>query len=262
MSMEGTYYRAAGQGPPEVNQMEPWPKAIFFDVGETLVRPRRPYDELLEEVSHTLGLDLQADLVSGLATRIDRRVADRARQMLPFTFPAEASQQFWFDTYHGFFIGFLSGRDAHRLAQGLLELLSAPAGYMLYEDAIPTLEQLRADGHRLGIISNWEAWLPTLLEEYDLAPFFQHIVISGLCGMEKPDSRIFTRALDEGGYQPAEVVYVGDRPAHDVEPVFTVGMRPILLDRTNRYSEGAPCQRIGSLNELPMALHVSSRKVT
>lgn len=234
------------------------PRAIFFDVGETLIRPRRPYGDLLLEVSHELSIGLPAELLSGLATRIDARVAERTRHMQPFTFPADESQRFWYETYHGFFACYLSPTDAGRLAQGLLELLSSPAGYALFEDTVTTLERLRADGYRLGIISNWEVWLPMLLDAVGLAPIFDHVVISGVCGIEKPDTRIFARALDEGGYRPAEVVYVGDRPAHDVEPVCRVGMTPILLDRSNRYSHDIPCQRIGSLSELPTMLHIAA----
>jgi putative hydrolase of the HAD superfamily len=230
------------------------PRAIFFDVGETLLQPRQPYGDLLTEVSHDLGVDLPAALADGLSTRIDTRVAARTQQMLPFTFPTAESQRFWYETYHGFFLEFLAATDARRLAQGLLQRLSSPAGYALFEETVATLNHLRDEGYRLGIISNWEAWLPTLLTITGIAPFFDHIVISGVCGLEKPDPRIFMLALDEGGYRPDEVVYIGDRPAHDVEPAVKAGIRPILLDRGNCHPLLGLHQRIGSLGELPAAL--------
>ncbi len=230
------------------------PRAIFFDVGETLVRPRRAYDELLAEVSEALGVALPADIAGGLAARIEVRVTERSQQGLPFTFPADASRQFWFETYHGFLVDLMATTDARRLAEGLLKLLSSTAGYAPFDDAIPTLKRLRAKGYRLGIISNWEAWLPTLLRDCDLAPFFQHVVISGVCGVEKPDARIYTLAMEEGGYQPGEVIYVGDRPAHDVIPAKQTGLIPILIDRGDRYRQHDATSRIGSLSELPAVL--------
>lgn len=230
------------------------PLAVWFDVGETLVRPRRPYTESLAAVSRPLGVDVPADLPNGLAAHIDVRIADRTQQLLPFTFPADASQQFWFDTYHEFFVEFLSASDARRLAQGLLDLLSSPAGYAAYDDAVPTLERLRADGYRLGVVSNWEAWLPTLLDTAGIASFFDHIVISGVCGIEKPDPRIFTLAMEAGGDRPGEAIYVGDRPAHDVAPAREAGMIPILLDRGDRHPQHDAQARIGTLSELHAVL--------
>lgn len=228
------------------------PRAIFFDVGETLLRPRQPYGDLLREIGHQLNVELPAQLLGDMATHIDARVAERTEQMLPFTFPAEVSQRFWYETYYGLFVRFLPDTDACRLAMGFLQLLSSPAGYTLFEEAVETLKHLREDGYRLGIISNWEGWLPTLLECVGIDSLFDHIVISGMCGLEKPDIRIFTLALARGGYRPDEVIYVGDRPAHDVEPALRVGISPVLLDRADRYPHDSTYPRIRSLAELPV----------
>lgn len=237
---------------PSTNEANQRPSAIFFDVGETLIRPLRPYRSLVREISVKLGFTLSVEALNGLSDRMDARVAERTRQRLPFTFPAAESQRFWLETYRDYFAGFLPGVHSLLLAEELLDHLSSPTGYAPFEDTVATLEKLRDDGYRLGIISNWEAWLPALLEAVGIKPFFDHIVISGECGFEKPDTGIFTLALDEGGYRPDEVVYVGDRPTHDVEPAREVGIRPILLDRANRYLCDAACRRIGSLSELPL----------
>jgi putative hydrolase of the HAD superfamily len=230
------------------------PRAIFFDVGETLLRPRQPYGDLLREIGHQLNVDLPAKLLGGLDAHIDARVAERTEQMLPFTFPADVSQRFWYETYYGLFVRFVPNAVACRLAMSFLQLLSSPAGYTLFEETVPTLKRLREDGYRLGIISNWEGWLPELLECVGIESLFDHIVISGMCGFEKPDTRVFTLALVQGGYRPDEVIYVGDRPAHDVGPAQEAGVCPILLDRANRYPHVSTCLRIHSLSELPLVV--------
>lgn len=231
-----------------------WPRAVFFDVGETLVRARHPYGELLADLGRGAGLDLPLEAIDGLAAHVDTCVLARSQQRLPFTFPAAESQRFWLETYQGFLARYLTDTDALRLASAYRDLLSSNAGYALYEDTVPALARLREEGYPLGIISNWEAWLPSLLDQAGLTPFFSHITISGLCGVEKPDPGIFRRALQESGYQPGEIVYVGDRPAHDVEPAFALGILPILLDRTDRYLDDPTYQRIASLGDLPITL--------
>ena len=243
-----------GKGVPSVNGMSDWPRAIFFDVGDTLVRARRPYDETIAAISQDIGLKLPVAAIDNLAAHLDACVMTRTEQLRPFTFPAPESQQFWLETYHSFFARFLSDVEALQLAHAVRALLSSPAGYALFDDTVPTLERLRAHGYRLGIISNWEAWLPELLEATHINTYFDHVIISGVCGVEKPDPRIFTLAVQESGYGTDEVVYIGDRPAHDVEPALAVGITPILLDQTGRYPDSQTPIRITSLSELPTVL--------
>lgn len=225
-------------------------RAVFFDVGDTLLRPRRTFGSLLAEVSRELGISLPPALQNGLAARIEDRIAERTRQRQPFTFPIEVSQQFWYDTYHDYLRDYLSRSHAHQLAESLLAELSGPGGYVLFDDTIDTLVELHRDGYHLGIISNWEAWLPALLKVSGLARYVDTVVISGICRVEKPDPRIFALALAEAGLAPGEVVYVGDRPAHDVIPARQAGITPILLDREGRFSDHTGWPRISSLDQV------------
>lgn len=149
---------------------------------------------------------------------------------------------------------FLAPVEADRLTRRLLDLLSSPHGYELYADTRVTLDRLGRRSYRLGVISNWEAWLPSLLAALGIAEDFDHVVISGECGFEKPDARIFAYALQKSGYRPDEVIYVGDRSAHDVEPALVAGIRPILLDRNARYPQSNQYQSIASLHELLLDL--------
>jgi len=229
-------------------------RAVFFDVGDTLAHPRQPHADLLAYVCHAEGFALDSTARAAFGDYLAARVAARAREGRPFTFPPEESQRFWLETYREFLNRYLPAAPAERVAIAYRAVLSAPGGYALYDDALPALAQLRAHGLALGIISNWEAWLPTLLDATGLRPFFDHIVISGCCGVEKPDPRIFALALAEGGYRPVEVAYVGDSLAHDVVPALALGITPVLLDRAGRHGPVPGCRRIAALDALPAAL--------
>ena len=57
-----------------------------------------------------------------------------------------------------------------------------------------------------------------------LAGRFQHVIISGECGFEKPSPKIFHRALAAAGCEAGDAMFVGDDPVRDVQGAAAVGM--------------------------------------
>jgi putative hydrolase of the HAD superfamily len=129
------------------------------------------------------------------------------------------------------------GIDDHRAADVLYETFSNPENYVLFDDAVPTLEALRARGLRLGIISNFEGWLAKLLDHLEIRDLFEVVAISGDLGIQKPDPRIFHWAMGEAGVVPSQTLYVGDNPNFDAQPAHDMGMTGVLLDRHGRWAD-------------------------
>jgi len=80
------------------------------------------------------------------------------------------------------------------------------------------------------------------------------IFISDQLGISKPNPKLYQRACAAMGLMPAEVMYVGDSPLADIDPVNSLGMISVRLHRSNRY-EGVqgktqPRYEIQSLDEL------------
>jgi hypothetical protein len=68
------------------------------------------------------------------------------------------------------------------------------------------------------------------MERLGLARYLDFVLDSGEVGVEKPDPRIFARALAEAGLRPSEAVYVGDFYSIDVVGARAAGMDTVLLD--------------------------------
>jgi HAD superfamily hydrolase (TIGR01662 family) len=122
--------------------------------------------------------------------------------------------------------------------------------FSLYEDALPVLEELRAHGLKLGVVSNGERDLDEFVSHHGLE--VDVAVGSKSHGVRKPDPSIFEAALAALGVAPAEAAMVGDSPEDDVEGARALGMRALLLDRDQRYPD-VP-ERIPDLFALPAAL--------
>lgn len=107
------------------------------------------------------------------------------------------------------------------------------------------LDRLRAAGVGLVLVSNAAPDLPAFLGELDLARRFDHLVVSGILGVEKPDPRIFREALRVCGADPASVVHAGDLYEIDVVGARSAGIRGVLVDPSGTRTD-ADCPRFPS----------------
>ncbi len=115
-----------------------------------------------------------------------------------------------------------------------LELYFAPEEerWITYEDAVETLKQLRAQGLRVGAISNATdgAFIEYITRNGGVQPFLDPIISSSEMPWRKPDPRIFQHVLDAWQLPADQVVMVGDGPRVDVLGAHRAGMPAILLE--------------------------------
>jgi putative hydrolase of the HAD superfamily len=225
---------------------------VFFDAGETLVHPAPSFPELFAQTVTREGHPRTADqIVDGLSMVSDEFTRAAVEEELWTTHP-DRSRRFWIRVYERF-LEALGIVDATGLTETLYGTFTSIENYEAFDDVVPTLERLQADGYLLGVISNFEPWLEELLARLSLDVWLPVRVISGLEGVEKPDPTIFRLALERSGFAPGEVVYVGDIPDFDIAPTSALGMFPVLIDRRGRHPdhEGA---RVSDLRELPGVL--------
>jgi HAD superfamily hydrolase (TIGR01549 family) len=140
------------------------------------------------------------------------------------------------------------------------ELHAYHAKHNLWEsvpaDVPPALARFRAAGLRLVVVSNANGTLAAVFERLGLRPFFDHLLDSHLEQVEKPDPRIFERALARSGGRADRTVHVGDFYQVDVVGARSAGIEAVLLDSAGLYPE-ADCPRVSSLSGLADALRAA-----
>lgn len=112
-----------------------------------------------------------------------------------------------------------------------------------------TLSQLRKRGYILGVISNIDGRLKSLLDSLDMSGHFRCIIDSAVVGIEKPDPGIFHKAVEAAETRVESCVYVGDIYAIDIEGARRAGMTGILIDPLLLHDE-FDCPKIGKFNDL------------
>ena len=228
---------------------------VFFDAGETLLRPHPSFPELFATTARAAGRDVTPEEVAAVQSKVAPHLVDLAAddggEPLRYegsSLSAEGSRKFWTHLYERLLAEL--GLEDDGLATRLFEVFSDSSSYKLFDDVTGTLERIKTDGYRIGLISNFESWLDEMLVELEVGHHFDPAIISGVEGVEKPDARIYELALERAGVTPEQAVHVGDSPGMDIDPATSVGMHAILLDRLGRYAN-APGHRILSLEDLP-----------
>jgi len=230
-------------------------RAVFFDAGETLVHPAPSFAKLFAQVVTREGYPRDSVAISeGLAMVTDefRRASD---EHALWTTAPERSRRFWLGVYDRFLDVLDLPRD-DGLADTLYRAFTDRTNYASFDDVGSALEALRDAGLKLGVISNYEAWLEDLLLDLELTSLLSVRVVSGIEGVEKPDPAIFHLALQRIGLPASDVVYVGDVPDFDIDPAAAVGMFPVLIDRRGRHPDFTG-PRVSDLRQLPALLEAS-----
>jgi FMN phosphatase YigB (HAD superfamily) len=169
-------------------------KAVFFDVGETLVDEERYWREVARSVDlgpHVIWAALGVTIARGEEhfglwrhLGIDRPSA-------------------WDDIVY-------SADD-------------------LYPDAVACLESVHAMGLLVGLAGNQNAALESWAHGAGLP--VDIVTGSANLGVRKPDPAFFAGIVEASGCVPAEVAYVGDRADNDVRPAASAGLVAIHLRR-------------------------------
>ena len=101
----------------------------------------------------------------------------------------------------------------------------------VFEGAVETIEWFRAQGVRLGMMTNGAAAAQRAkIERFDLERYFDHIIVEGEFGFGKPDRRVFETLMTELRAEPANAWAVGDSLAGDVLPAIEMGMHGVWVD--------------------------------
>jgi putative hydrolase of the HAD superfamily len=230
-------------------------RAVLFDAGETIVYPHPSFPELLATILARRGHHVDPAAIREQVHVVADIFTKAAEEGELWSTSPERSRAFW-DRVYRRLLGQLDIPFDDLMAGAIYGTFTDLGNYRLFDDVVPTLDRLRRDGLRLGVVSNFEEWLERLLESLGVTPYFEVRVISGVEGVEKPDPKIFRLALERMEVEPEAAAYVGDSVHFDVEPASALGMLGVLLDRRGRFPDHDGV-RITSLGELPAVLEAA-----
>jgi len=224
-------------------------KAVFFDVGGTLLKVHPSVGEVYAELARGHGFSGSPAEVDQQFRRLWKKIG--GIESLGRQSGLTIEKKFWRDLVFAVFEHFGGLRDFENYFEQVYEAFRGKDRWRVYQDVLDSeiLPTLKRRGVVLGVISNWDSRLPDTLEAMGLARHFDFILASTVVGSAKPDQKIFVEALRLSGAHGNEACHIGDEPETDITGARQAGVDAILIDRTSRYGDFA-FPKINSFLEL------------
>ncbi len=222
-------------------------RAVFFDVGGTLIRPWPSVGAVYVAVGARHGFQSDPEEMEQAF-----HAAWKAEKSAEATSGLTMADEDWWRSLVYRTLNFcgLNGGRKQRLAYfaELSEVFARPDVWQVYPDAVETLRMARTRGLHVGVISNWDRRLRPLLNGLGLGGLVDSMTISCEVGAEKPAEKIFRVALQSANVRPDEALHVGDSYEEDVSGAANVGMRATLIDREGNGTKR--CVAVRDLREI------------
>ena len=215
--------------------MDSRPKAIFFDVGNTLLFPNR---ERILAPLYQRGLIPTDDQLRSL----ERKTKKEFDALLEHN--GKPDHGFWHLFYSHLFEELRISDDL--LRDTLVAATRISANWCEIRPLTREVLDRLSKKYQIGVISNADGKIADVLAHCGIADCFRNVTDSGNVGCEKPNPAIFQAALRKMKVAAEESLYVGDVYSVDYLGATRVGMQAILFDIAGVYKgDGFP--RVESL---------------
>src|SRR6476646_4504696 len=178
-------------------------RAVLFDAAETLFTTRGSVGEIYAGVARKYGSQASSE-------DIQAAFLNNFRGAGPLT--ASDQKGWWKDLVYRVFsqVGMFENFD--RFFDEVYDRFRDSQGWVLFPESLAVLEQLKQWRLKLGIISNFDSRIYSVLDSLGIRQFFDAVVLSSETGYCKPDAEIFAAGSSAIGVDPSEALFVGDSP--------------------------------------------------
>src|SRR6187402_416247 len=211
-----------------MNDRRPPLRAVFLDIGETVMRPNPSWEAVYAIAFREFGVDVEMGALHAAL----RRAYHHGGWGMGGGF--EPTEETSFRRTIDIDAAAIDELGLEPMPEGffrrLAELFMVTSHWHIFPDAYATLAALQERELVVGAVSNWLWNLPELLHALDLVKHFDFIAASSRIGFEKPHPRIFEWALEQSGVEASEAIHVGDHVDADVLGASGVGIQGVLID--------------------------------
>ncbi|MBW4616497.1 MAG: HAD family hydrolase [Desmonostoc vinosum HA7617-LM4] len=212
------------------------PKVIFLDAVGTLFGVKGSVGEVYSQMAQDFGVNVSAEILN--TTFIESFKAapppiflDTDKQDIP-----QREFDWWriiaLNTFES--AGVLKEfSDFSAFFSELYIHFGTAEPWFVYPDVSSALINWQQQGIELGVLSNFDSRIYSVLQGLGLRTFFKTITISTQARAAKPDPQIFAVALKKHKCLPEEAWHIGDSITEDYYGAKAAGLKAVWIDRKN-----------------------------
>jgi putative hydrolase of the HAD superfamily len=209
-------------------------RAIVFDAAGTLIHLPKGAPHHYAEVAARRGLKLDSSRLEQAFRTVWRTLSPPSVTRMP----RPDDDRNWWRTLVNEVLDRcgVSPEDSFDRAAYFDELyaeFTIPGIWECYPEVTAVLEQL-SDRFTLGVVSNFDGRLRSVLDQLGLSTFFREVVISSEVGADKPHPWIFNETARRLALLPKQILHVGDDPEADWRGAASAGFQVFELKRPSK----------------------------
>ena len=212
-------------------------KAVFFDVGGTLLRVEPSVGDVYANYARPFGFQGSAEELNQLFQKEWANLG--GIESLGKKSGEQEEKNFWKRLVFQVFEHSGGLENFEHYFEIIYKAFEHKDHWHIFDDVIVSdlLRKLKQSGVILGVVSNWDSRLHAILKSTGLAGYFDFILASAEVGSAKPDKKIFLEAVRRSEVSVGQVCHIGDDIRADIEGANNVGIEAILIDRNKKYKK-------------------------
>ncbi|KAJ1956644.1 hypothetical protein GGI12_005256, partial [Dipsacomyces acuminosporus] len=211
-------------------------RLVTFDLFDTLYTPSEPIAITYARPLWNQGIEIQSDKIGSSFSKAIKQT--RAEYPNYGYRKGLTSQQWWRlvieRTWSDSGIKDIANQYPRLLNERdlLIERFNTDQGYTMYPEVPKVLKYLRRKEIKLGVISNMDEAADNILKCLGIRDSFDFVLKSITVGIEKPDPRIFQKALSAVNIPAYDALHIGDNERLDYLAAKSVGIEALVVDRS------------------------------
>jgi putative hydrolase of the HAD superfamily len=209
-------------------------QAVFFDAVGTLIHPEPPAAAVYAQVGRRFGSHISTSAIR------ERFAAALAREeMLDRQRGLRTSEDRERQRWQRIVATVLDDvDDATPCFQELHRHFGLPAAWRVHAEGALVVEELSRRGYLVGLASNYDHRLRSVVAGLTELRSISHLVISSEVGWRKPAPEFFAALGRATGLPAPRILHVGDDPDNDYEGARRAGLRAVLFDPRDNHGTG------------------------